>query len=52
MIGFAVITMGFYTVMWGKHKEEISDTSTENNVETSRTDVVVPLLKHHENTGA
>ncbi|KAI3452400.1 hypothetical protein Pfo_009065 [Paulownia fortunei] len=46
VIGSIVITVGFYTVMWGKTKEEISDTSDDNDVESSTSDVIVPLLKH------
>ncbi|KAL8509879.1 hypothetical protein ACS0TY_016919 [Phlomoides rotata] len=52
VIGSVIITMGFYTVVWGKHKEEeTSDASSiEDNIETFRTDV--PLLKHRQNSGA
>ncbi|KAI3452399.1 hypothetical protein Pfo_009064 [Paulownia fortunei] len=46
VIGSVVITMGFYTVMWGKMKEDISNTSDDNLVESSTTDVIIPLLKH------
>ncbi|KAL3629244.1 hypothetical protein CASFOL_026466 [Castilleja foliolosa] len=47
VIGSIVITVGFYTVMWGKTKEEIIDTSNDNLVYSSPTDhVIVPLLKH------
>ncbi|KAL3629245.1 hypothetical protein CASFOL_026467 [Castilleja foliolosa] len=47
VIGSIVITVGFYTVMWGKTKEEIIVTSNHNLVESSASDhVIVPLLKH------
>ncbi|GFQ04376.1 wat1-related protein at5g40240 [Phtheirospermum japonicum] len=47
VIGSIVITVGFYTVMWGKTKEEIIITSNDNLVESYATDhVIVPLLKH------
>ncbi|KAL3629246.1 hypothetical protein CASFOL_026468 [Castilleja foliolosa] len=49
VIGSIVITVGFYTVMWGKTKEEIIVivTSNDNLVESSVSDhVIVPLLKH------
>ncbi|KAG8384798.1 hypothetical protein BUALT_Bualt04G0155900 [Buddleja alternifolia] len=57
VIGSVIISMGFYTVMWAKFKEEISETSDEdedNRLESSNSDAIVPLLKHstNENAGA
>lgn len=48
MVGAVVITVGFYTVIWGKIREETSDdTSDGNNVDSSAaTDVIAPLLRN------
>ncbi|XP_011098512.1 WAT1-related protein At5g40240 [Sesamum indicum] len=47
VIGSVVIAMGFYTLMWGKTKEEIVETSNDDDIlePYSTGDAIVPLLK-------
>ncbi|KAK6155169.1 hypothetical protein DH2020_009417 [Rehmannia glutinosa] len=47
VIGSVIISMGFYTVMWGKMKEENIENSEDYIGETSSYDAKVPLLKHY-----
>ncbi|KAI3452398.1 hypothetical protein Pfo_009063 [Paulownia fortunei] len=47
VIGSLIISMGFYTVMWGKMKEENNDKSEDYIGESSSYDAKVPLLKHY-----
>ncbi|PIN23559.1 hypothetical protein CDL12_03722 [Handroanthus impetiginosus] len=47
VIGSAIISIGFYTVMWGKVKEEKVDISEDYIGESSSNDGKVPLLKHY-----
>lgn len=49
IIGATIIVIGFYTVMWGKSKEELSEfvTDTTSDLETS-TDPNHPLLQSYK----
>lgn len=46
VIGGAVISIGFYAVVWGKAKEEKSEGSSVHSLETSTTQTV-PFLQAH-----
>ncbi|KAI3452396.1 hypothetical protein Pfo_009061 [Paulownia fortunei] len=46
IIGSIIISTGFYTVVWGKTKEEIGDKSEGSDVESSPNSTA-PLLKDH-----
>ncbi|XP_065877065.1 WAT1-related protein At3g28050-like [Euphorbia lathyris] len=47
LIGATIISIGFYTVMWGKAKEQLTDDFGNTNPETPATDKV-PLLKSYK----
>ncbi|KAJ4729168.1 WAT1-related protein [Melia azedarach] len=47
LVGATVISLGFYTVMWGKTKEEIVEDHGLNSLE-SPVDHNVPLLQKHK----
>ncbi|KAL2240494.1 WAT1-related protein At5g40240-like [Sesamum indicum] len=47
VVGSSIISVGFYTVMWGKIKEEISDTPEYYSGEASNSNGEAPLLKHY-----
>ncbi|KAL0350977.1 UNVERIFIED_CONTAM: WAT1-related protein [Sesamum radiatum] len=44
VIGSIVITMGFYTVMWGKTKEEIVETSMMTKITRSH---ILPAMRSY-----
>ncbi|XP_042024508.1 WAT1-related protein At3g28050-like [Salvia splendens] len=49
MIGAIIIVTGFYTVMWGKAKEEVGDFVTETgDLEWSTTDQTHPFLQSYK----
>ncbi|KAJ8749955.1 hypothetical protein K2173_013870 [Erythroxylum novogranatense] len=49
LIGAAIISIGFYTVMWGKSKEELSQDCDSGIPEHRPSSEKVPLLKSYKN---
>ncbi|XP_044465273.1 WAT1-related protein At3g28050-like [Mangifera indica] len=49
LIGATIISIGFYTVMWGKAKEEIGEDSEGGSLESAQAAQKVPLLQKHKN---
>ncbi|KAK4488488.1 hypothetical protein RD792_004252 [Penstemon davidsonii] len=47
VVGSIIISLGFYTVLWGKMKEEISDIPETYDVESLDCSVDAPLLKDY-----
>lgn len=48
IIGATIIVIGFYTVMWGKAKEELGDFVVETMDLESSTDQNHPLLQSYK----
>ncbi|KAF3444689.1 hypothetical protein FNV43_RR14382 [Rhamnella rubrinervis] len=48
LVGATIISVGFYTVMWGKAKEEMGENCEVHGLESAPTDKV-PLLQSHKN---
>ncbi|KAA8548067.1 hypothetical protein F0562_004672 [Nyssa sinensis] len=49
VIGATIIPIGFYTVMWGKAKEEMGDDCETGNLESSSSTQKIPLLQSYKN---
>ncbi|KAJ0111719.1 hypothetical protein Patl1_02688 [Pistacia atlantica] len=49
LIGATIISIGFYTVMWGKAKEEIGEDSEGCSLESPDAAQKVPLLQNNKN---
>ncbi|XP_052195213.1 WAT1-related protein At3g28050-like [Diospyros lotus] len=50
MVGATIISVGFYTVMWGKAKEDMAEGCETADVESSpSSDERIPLLRSHKN---
>jgi hypothetical protein len=45
LIGATIISIGFYTVMWGKAQEEVVEDVSSHETQTTQT---VPLLQSYE----
>lgn len=50
LVGATIISIGFYTVMWGKAKEEMVEVCEEEKLE-SQTTHKAPLLQNYKNGG-
>ncbi|XP_059449989.1 WAT1-related protein At3g28050-like [Corylus avellana] len=48
LVGATIISIGFYTVMWGKAKEEIGEDYGVNSLESPSTTQKVPLLQSYK----
>lgn len=49
LIGATIISIGFYTVMWGKAKEEIGEDCEGGSLESPQAAQKVPLLQNNKN---
>ena len=48
LVGATIISIGFYTVMWGKAKEEIGEDYGVSSPESPPTTQKVPLLQSYK----
>lgn len=51
LVGATIISIGFYTVMWGKAKEEMVEDSGVERLESASTNQKAPLLQSYKTEG-